>query len=174
MSGQSRKIEKELKKISISLNKFFILYCEITEEIIFNTKMSHKDIKLLFPNLRRISFELAYKNKNLLAMGKIIIVEDSFGNIAPYIAPDILPMNQILSLKNKEEQNKIENVIINENLSKYELVLLCRYYKNHNKYEEYCIANRLLKKKKEACKVKVYKNKKDGLKEKERQEYEEF
>jgi len=174
MSSESRKIEKELRNISMSLNKFLTLYCGIPNDKLINIKMSHRDIKSSFPNLKRISFESAYKDKKLLAIGRVVIVTDSYGNIGPYLIPDMFSVSQDFELKQSKREENLENVILSEGLSKYELVLLCRYYKKHNRQEEYWIATRLLKKKKDFYKVKKYKKEKFDLIMKGREDCEEF
>lgn len=174
MSSESRKIEKELRKVSISLNKFLVLYCGVPKERLIDIRMSHRDIKSVFPVLKGISFEVAYKDRNSLALGKIVIVTDSYGNIGPYIVPETLTLGQDFDLVQTKKQEILENVILSENLSRYELVLLCRYYKKHNRQEEYWIATRLLKKKKDADKVKTYKKEKYNLIMKGREDCEEF
>ena len=177
MSSESRKIEKELKKTSISLNKFFATYCGITEDNFIKKKMNHHDIKTLMPYLRRMGLLEVYKNKDWLASGKVIIVSDSYGNIAPYIVSSINIIDQNINFennKNNSREEKLEKVILDENFSRYELVLLCRYFKEHKREEEYWVANRLLKKKKDSEKVKAYKKEKYNLKMKGREDYEEF
>lgn len=171
-NNESRKIEKELKKISISLNKFLTLYCGISEESVVGRKMGHRDIKTLIPILKRTSLEAAYKNRNWLALGEVIIVVDSYGDVVPYIVPEIILPEGCLNLENMQHSEKLENIILDENLSRYELVLLCRYYKKNNRIEEYWVATRLLKKKKDSISVKAYKREKYNLRVKGREDYE--
>lgn len=180
MSSKNKELEKELKGICISLRKFLILYCNVYDETIYNKKMSHNDVKTLIPDLRRVSFQSLIGNKRSLYTGSIVAVMDSYGNVLPYIAPkiqdDFLPQFYDYKLDltyDCDKKNKLEEIIISEDLSRYELVLLCKYYKNNNRIGEYRIANKLLKMKK-GGKVKKYKKEKFNLEMKGREEIEEY
>ncbi len=178
MSSKNNEFEKELRNFCISFKKFLISYYGVCYEEICNKKMSHKDIKILIPDLRRISFDALIVDKKSLYTGDVVMVRDSYGNIAPYITPEVQTtfVQQVYdceqSITDKKDE-KLKQIIISENLSKYELVVLCRYFKKNGRIAEYRIANRLLKLKKDS-KVTEYKNKKLILKMKGLEEYEEF
>ena len=74
--NEIRKYEKELRKNSVTLTKFLISYCGINESKLKDSKISHKDLKELMPNLKRVSFEWLMDNKGLVDVGNIIPVID--------------------------------------------------------------------------------------------------
>ena len=71
------------------------MYCNIDINSLDGVELSHKDIKFLMPDLKRISFEDLASDMRKLYIGKVIAVEDSFGNVAPYICPKIKEINMI-------------------------------------------------------------------------------
>lgn len=173
---QLKKLQQEMHDNSISLSKFLIVYYGIYSENIYN--MSHRDVKFVFPYIKRISFENLLNDKKELYIGNIVAVKDSNGNVAPYIKPDmenmIEPPDISYNYSHKPNiEEKITEILIDENLSLYELSMLCKMFKNSNRVREYRIAYRLLKRKKDP-KVKIYQKKKLNLKMKGREDYEEF
>lgn len=164
MDKESLKIlKKDLENNCISLTKFLINYCGIHNENIHNIKITHDDIKKLIPELKRVSFDILLKNKNSFYVGAVIPVKDCCGNIVPYINP-MLEFADLLELECDivEENDRLENITIDENLNKYELVNLCRYFKKHNMRKEYRKTYKLLKEAKKD-KVKQYKREKIDL-----------
>lgn len=174
-SSKSRKAERELKEMSISLDKFLILYCGVPESAVLGKKISHRNIKHLIPDLHRISNDILMKDKRDLYTGDIIMVIDSYGHISPYITPDINLVEQSFEFEKYDitkKEEKLENIILNENLSRYELVLLIRYFKKHGRVKEYRVARKLLKMKKDTNNVKIYR--KEKLRKRGIEDYEEF
>lgn len=169
MSGKSRnsrrKLESELEGLCISLHKFLVLYYGISDEVVSKIDMiSHKDASILIPSI--MTYDVYnYTNIEDLYIGGVIAVIDSYGKIELYIPPrnnDLVPFcdYDYKEIVNKENF-RLENLLINENLSKYDLVLLCRYYRKNNRIKEYRIANKLLKEK--VLSIKKYKKKKIEL-----------
>ena len=73
---------KEYK--SITLSKFLSRYMAVDGKAL--TKVSHADVKILFPSIQRTSFEYAEKHQEDIMMGRILIVFDGKTTI-PYIVP---------------------------------------------------------------------------------------
>lgn len=172
-----RKYEKELRETSITLTKFLISYCGISNERLKDTRISHKDVKQLMPSLKRVSFEWLMDNRILVDMGNIIPVVDFTGSIVPYIRPSMKKEYLINPVNNSESkfQTAIEDLVLNDNLEPYQISLLCNKYKVARRFREYRILNRLLKNKlrQQRMSVKKYKVKKYELmvKESENNEY---
>jgi len=143
-------LKKELEFSSISLQKFLINYCGIYNEKFHNIKISHKDIKELLPDLRRVSFESLLRDKTGIYTGDIIPVKDSFNNVVPYKNP-MLVYDELIEFdcETNKEEKAITMETINEDLSTYELSQLCKYFKTHNRMKEYRATYKILKKKKE-------------------------
>lgn len=168
------KLKKELQDRCISLTKFLINYCGIYNEEIHNIKISHQDIKELMPEIKRVSFESLLGNKSSFYTGSIISVKDCYGNVVPYVNPMLeIEVTVEIDCELNEEKFSLEEVVIDENLSNYELVKLCRILKEHHKQKEYREAHNLLKRNK-GTKIKKYKREKDNLKMKGRGENDEY
>ncbi|MDO4962715.1 MAG: hypothetical protein Q4E75_01240, partial [bacterium] len=130
---KSKNLGYDMKSKSISIKKFLRVYCGVEDYNIYNSKLSHQDLKDLFPYLRRVSFNFLASEKEEMYLGSIISVIDSYGNIAPYVKPSILisdlgeiyedDLNENLE-DNLKDKNAIEDIILNENLSNYELCCL--------------------------------------------------
>ena len=166
-------LKKELGNNCISLTKFLINYCGIYNDEIYNIKISHKDIKELVPQLKRVSFESLLQNKNGFYTGEIIPVKDCCGNVVPYINP-MLEIDELLQINcEKIKEETVTKINPNKKSCIYELAKLCRYYKVHNKLKEYRITHKLLEIKKDSN-VKQYKKKKDNLIMKGRGMYDEY
>ena len=138
-------LKRELYDMSISLEKFLIMY-GLCDESILNAKMSHKDVKKIIPELKRISFEALPKYRIQLRIGEIIGVRDSYGQVLPYINPELLmtDINVLIDIKMDKYDVEINNLIENENLNAYELEIACKKFKELKRYKEYKIAKRLL------------------------------
>lgn len=109
----------------ISLVKFLNLYLGITNDVL--SKMTHSDIKILLPNLKRCSYEYAYDNSALVLRGEIIIVSDAKGIIVPYFKPS--------------EETKLEEITVfaekTKEVDKHEVL----EYSEMNNYELKCLLN---------------------------------
>lgn len=84
--------KKEIKKISsISMAYFLKTYLDIENEGLLTKliKLSHFELKEVTKEygvrLSKISFDDL--TKDMIARGEILLVEDAFGNMAPYINP---------------------------------------------------------------------------------------
>lgn len=165
-----RSLMKELEGNSISVQKFLSIYCGISAENILNVKISHADLKILMPQLKRVGFDSLLKDKTDLYVGNIIAVRDSYGNIAPYKSPE-MELNyesyDVCVESNKDKE--IKKIIVNEDLNTYELSQLCKKFKISGRMREFRIAYSILKTKKDK-RVKDYKNKKLLLKIKGREQ----
>ena len=143
-------MKKNKNNESISINKFLRIYYGISDEKLLTQDISHKALKRLIPELKRLSFDYAYKNKDLIASGDIILVNDCNGNMIPYLSPiavdDIVELDSVSISK---EEKQFENICISENLNIYQLSELCKKFKQDRRIKEYRFAYRLLKLKKQ-------------------------
>lgn len=175
--SEIRKYQSELKETSITLTKFLISYCGISESALRDSKITHKDVKELIPNLRRVSFDWLMDNRILVSMGSIIPVIDLTGNVVPYVRPYMKKENISRPTYEVEDkfQEAIEDLVLNDNLEPYQISLLCNKYKVARRFKEYKFLNRLLKNKlrEQGKKLKKYKVKKYELmvKESDNNEY---
>ena len=84
--------KKEIRKISsITMAHFLKTYLDVTNEILLNklAELSHCELKevakIYGVRLCKIPFDTL--TKDMIARGDILLVEDAFGNKAPYINP---------------------------------------------------------------------------------------
>lgn len=144
-------MKKKRNVDSISISKFLRIYYGITDEVLLTGDISHKAIKQLIPDLKRLPFDYAYKNEDLIASGDIVLVNDSNGNIIPYKTPDALEdiddIEDCLEATTKEEK-AIKVTIEIEGLNLYQLSELCKNFKKNHRIKEYRFTYRILKAKK--------------------------
>lgn len=129
--------ESMFNDYSMNIKKFLNEYCGISYESLQNVKMSHEDIKSLFSDLERISFEDL--DITQLYSGDVIIVVDSYGNIAPYVRP------KFEDVKNDGSEYDVDvdtddvrrKVVIEEPRNQYDLICACRILRRTNNYSKY-------------------------------------
>jgi len=152
MNSKDKNILNNLnKEYSISLKNFLISYCGICNKDLINNKITHKDIKYLLPDLKRVSYEYLIKNIGDVYTGNVLIVSDSFGNFAPYLNPKLNEYEDI-NIEYEceiEKTDKFEVAVELENLNLYELSKLSKKYKEDNRISEYRKVCRMIKKKKD-------------------------
>lgn len=91
-------------------------------------KITHEEVKELFPEIKRTTFEEVERHKELLCTGKYILVNDG-KKIIPYIVPELDIENtdyQELNREKSPEINVDDNNYDFSKLSEYELRQLLR------------------------------------------------
>lgn len=171
----SKVLKKLEKNNSISIRNFLISYCNIYCEEVLKNEITHKDIRVLFPYLKRISFEYVEKNLKQVYTGQILLVKDKFGNIVPYAKPELMEYDDIdVDIELETEEELFEDVIELESLNYHELVLLSQKYKEMNRLKEYRVVIRMIKKQKKQSGNKQYHKIKDKEYLKGRYEYDKY
>lgn len=104
----------------ISLEKFLKMYLGISNRNL--SKLTHKDVKEIFPFLKRTSFDYANENLSEIGSGDIILVKDSKNNIVPYIKPEFVieDINEV-NIEVKDKNSKTYHIDNITDLSNYEL-----------------------------------------------------
>ena len=158
---------KRLEEVySISLKSFLISRCGIWDKSIIEKKLTHKDIKILFPHLKRTSFEYVLKNVKDLCIGNVFLVKDSIGNSAVYFKPELNELTDSDYLEMEEcgdikiTDDKFFKAVELENLTLYELTVLSKKYKEEGRITEYRKVCRIIKKNSDVIARKEYKKKK--------------
>ena len=127
----------------ISLYKFLSNYYGISLNAA--CEYSHKIIKKYFRFLRTCSCEWAIDNINLIKSGKIVYVEDSYGKVIPYIAPDELFITNCKFDKTSEEEKDDSDILDDmSNLPDYVVHELLSRYKDRPAFYK-VIKNELIK-----------------------------
>lgn len=105
------------KNIQLSVQDFVYQTYGICGDKI--SQLNHKDLKKLFPELRRVSFETA-SDSHLLYSGNIILVKDKKGCVLPYARPFTQMIYDEIIIKDEEKSEVINDKDYKE-LSNYEL-----------------------------------------------------
>ena len=91
-------------------------------------KVTHDEVRLLFPNIRRASIAEVKKNPSLICTGEVILVDDG-RNIVPYYIP-------------QERCENIESEFIREEVKKDKIDDTVYDYANMSIYELRCLLKR--------------------------------
>ncbi len=123
-----------MKDNFISLSKFLSRYACVEGKDL--KKLTHEDVEVLFPNLKRTSFEVVLDNPELLYSGKVLMVYDGKSAI-PYIVPNISKEDYtIMSVTREEEKVKpVDDTVYDyTSMSIYELrcLLVRKFNSNRN------------------------------------------
>ena len=126
---------------SITLSKFLARYLNFGGEEL--RKLTHADVKELFPQIERCSYDIIDKNPELLAKGYVMMVTDG-RNTIPYKVPSL-------------DYLKGETLEINRKTEPPILIKECKYnYSKMSVYELKCLLTR---------KFNASKNRRDAKKE---------
>lgn len=122
-----------MKYNCISLSKFLARFGSLQGEAL--SQITHDEVKILFPQFKRTTFEYAKENKELVSTGKILMVDDG-KKIIPSILPILNEKNDFL-LDVLREEDEIKEVDYGEydytSMSIYELKqLLDRKFNSTN------------------------------------------
>ena len=122
---------------SIDLISFLSNYYGIVNNSLKLNKLTHIDVKILFPNIKRTSFEKVNNNIASIYKGDIIMVYDAKGKILPYINPH-LQISENLEKQDIYEDDELINIdyIDLDSLSKDELLTLRKKLKKNKQYKE--------------------------------------
>ena len=166
--NKTKSFRKDLKCMSIDIKKFLIMF-GLCDESILSVKISHSNLRQLFPSLVRFSYDYIEKNKNMIYDGNVILVKDSFNKIVPYANPNNLDCVFYKAFDCEYDKCSIEvqTLLENENLKNYELQRLCNRLIELRRFKEYRYVKRFLKKRilEETSKVKRYKMERKKLRE---------
>lgn len=156
----------------IDLISFLRNYYGITSSSLKINKLTHADIKILFPDIKRISLERLKKEMESIYRGEVLLVYDAHNYILPYVNPHYLVNQNIDNTINYDERMiiKIDDL---ELLSKDELLKLRYSVKKNMQYEDAKEITKHIREKKNP-KVKLYKRQKRDLKMKMEDFYEKY
>ena len=168
--NELRILRGELDREAINIKKFLMIF-NLADESILKTKISHKDLCILIPNLRRVGYDKLLKDRGMLYSGDVIAIRDSFGCVLPYLNPKLIYSQEefyrIFDCEKDKTEIEIKKIISSENLEPYELKEVCSKLLELRRFKEYKIVKRMLTKslKYKSKKVKKYKIEKMKLKE---------
>lgn len=103
---------------SVTLSKFLSRFLRVDGQTL--TKITHSDVKTLFPELKRASFEYVEKHPEDVMMGKILMVSDG-KKVIPYIVPENKKCDSITKMPKYEEEVKEKKEYDYTNMKIYEL-----------------------------------------------------
>ena len=131
-----------MKGNAINLSKFLSRYAHVEGKNL--TKVTHKEVKALFPNITRCSFDVIEDNPNLIYEGVVVLVNDGKTTI-PYYVPSLdCEDNDYLEFNREEDEifEPDDTVYDYEDMSVYELRCLLR--RKFNSYRNQTCARREL------------------------------
>ena len=159
------------ERYKIDIISFLRNYLGITGYSLKQNRLTHNDLKVLFPNLNltRLPYELAYKNPELVYSGEYLIVYDANYELIiyknPLIMENVLPNEE----SNYEDSRDTINLPDLHSLSKDELLRLRRKTRGTGEYHK---ANEITKqiRKIKRTEPRGYKRDKEELRNKELEE----
>ena len=80
-------MKDDILENNISISKFLSRYLGFEGKCM--SKVTHEEIKILFPYLKRSSFDEIKKNPRLIYSGEVVLVNDT-RNTIPYYVPKVL------------------------------------------------------------------------------------
>ena len=131
-----------MKNNIMSLSKFLSRYGGLQGNSL--TKVTHEEVKRLFPYLKRSSFEEIRSNPELLLTGQVLLISDGKHTI-PYYVPYVQEEDIEYLDFNREDPEPLkidDNVYDYANMSVYELRCLLR--RKFNSYRNQTCARREL------------------------------
>lgn len=121
---------------SISLSKFLSRYAALEGKDL--KKVTHKEVKTLFPFLKRAGFEDVDRNPELITSGKVMLVDDGHRRLYYYV-PEKEHDAQMMQFSREEVDTRIipdDKVYDYVNMSIYELrcLLVRKFNSTRNQY----------------------------------------
>jgi hypothetical protein len=102
----------------ITLAKFLTRYLGIVGEDV--KKISHDDVRYLFPEVKRSSFSYIEKYPRSIEVGEVLLVNDGKKTI-PYYAPNVDEITQITDIGCTSEKSHTKKALDYANMSTFEL-----------------------------------------------------
>lgn len=173
MNKRSKKQFDKLKgQHCISVNAFLTKYCGIYDESILSMNLSSKDLKVLFPYLKNLSYDKVLENSKEVYIGNILLVKDCGGNVVPYFKPKRITDECItLEIKKDKKDDQMITAINLEGLTDYQLSILAKRYKELNRITEYRKVCQMIIDRKNKSNIKKYKHKKEKILIKQKEGY---
>ncbi len=87
-----KKDKERLERLAdgrITIISFLSKYLGVRDQRVLSSRITHKDIKAIFPNLKRVSFDYVVDNPTLIGDSTILLVSDSIGRVVPYMNPQL-------------------------------------------------------------------------------------
>lgn len=155
---KDRKKQENLERKSVSMENFLVRFLGVKDVNLLQSGLTHKDLKSIFPNLKRTGFNTILDDPELVARGEVVLVTDSVNNIVPYSTSNLsIDMSDVMDneewssteLWDKEKNSKnITLPTIHEyelkSLRIYELVTLMELYSRTGQMNCYEIIRREL------------------------------
>lgn len=99
---------KALESYVVTIPNFLSKILGLKDEELLQGELTHKDLKMLFPDLKRSSFDAILDDPGMVYTGKVILVQDSIHNLAPYFNKGVKTLESygIDSVMDKDEWNQ--------------------------------------------------------------------
>lgn len=136
-------IELAKKYGNISLAKFLSRFESLSGKDL--KKVTHEDVKVLFPNLKRSTFESIKRNPKLIYTNQVVLVSDGRKVVPYYVPNEQICEEETEFVREEVEQRKIDDTVYDyTSMSIYEL--RCLLERKFNSYRNQVCARRELDK----------------------------
>lgn len=149
-SKRDRALQAELELTAISMACFLRNYLGIVDEELLKIHITHRELTRFCSILKRINFDEILSSSELVYVGKVILVCDSAGNVAPYVLNDKLRklnsdasffINNVSESISWSDNKTDERYDITDSeldsMSIYELENLAKYYSKTGQERKY-------------------------------------
>ncbi len=120
----------------IDIISFLRNYLGISVDSLKQNKLTHKDLLVLFPNIKltRIPYDIAYKNPDLVYSGEYLIVYDCKHELIVYRNPMLDNVLDDVATDNYEQRTYIDLPTDLRSLSKDELLKLRKKVRDNREF----------------------------------------
>lgn len=141
--GKREKLKQDKSRLarlandSMTIEAFMARVLGIRDQRVLANRITHNDLKELFPDLRRPSFDYVLDNPGTVSMGEVFMVSDCQGRVVPYFNPHYV-LEEAEYFGSYEEQKPVEEPVPNiddielMDLSTYDLIQLMHIYHDKN------------------------------------------
>ncbi len=157
MNKKRKQRLENLSEQAVSMEEFLKRFLNINNDELIKQGLTHKELKKIFPNLRRSSFDAILDDPSMVYRGQVVLVLDSNDNVIPYVNNQIktiesygiddvmdesewsMPPEQWSSPR--EDTPRVQDYDL-KSLSIYELELLLQIYSYSNQKSSYFVVRR--------------------------------
>jgi hypothetical protein len=141
--GKREKLKQDKSRLarlangSITIEAFMARILGVRNQRVLANRITHNDLKDLFPDLRRPSFDYVLDNPRTVSMGEVFMVSDCQGRVVPYFNPHYV-IEEIEYYGTYEDQEPVSEPtpVIDDvdlmDMSTYDLAQLMHAYHDKN------------------------------------------
>lgn len=93
MGKDKKKKDKErlqnLNKQAVSMREFLKRFLHVDNDELIEYGLTHNDLRKIFPNLKRTSFDVILDDPSVVYTGEVILVLDASEHVVPYVSKEL-------------------------------------------------------------------------------------